>query len=85
VYTGGTSAAGLHIYLNGVAVDNSDAGSGSFSAMHNSASAVAIGSDSSGAATFNGSMSDAFFTAKVLSASEVWNVTQILKSALELP
>jgi hypothetical protein len=84
-YDGSGTVGGLKIYVNGVRVDNASDTGGSYVAMENTAARVGIGAYGNGNATIDGKQSWSIVTAKELSALEVWQVTQILKSALELP
>lgn len=88
VYDGGTDAANIKIYVDGVQTDDAnivdDVG---FATMVNTATIVRCGAfeDDAGevAGFFDGAMWGPFFTLKQLSAVEIWNLYQIGRAVLE--
>ena len=90
VYDGGTDAANIDIYLDGVAVDDaSPADDVGFASMVNQTTVVRCGSFETADGTeeylFDGKMALPFFTLKDLSADEIWNLYQLGRGALHLP
>ena len=84
-YDGSANLTGMKIYLNGVRVDDTSEYFGSYTAMTNTTSALGIGCSHVSGHLVDAKMSWAMVTGKELSTNEVWNVTQILKSALQIP
>ncbi|HUV74808.1 MAG TPA: LamG-like jellyroll fold domain-containing protein [Anaerolineae bacterium] len=90
VYDGGTDAANIAIYLDGLKVDDADvADDAGFASMVNQATPVRCGSYEDAAGDeeylFDGRGWGPFFTRKELSADEVWNLYQLGRAVLHLP
>jgi hypothetical protein len=91
-HDGGTSSSGVSIYLDGVKVDDTVSEAGSFTAMEDLATVVALGyrENASGAKAsfFNGKMAGAplgpFNTHKELTADEALRLYEIGRRALSL-
>lgn len=88
-YDGGTDAANIKVYLNGVQVDDANiADDVGFASMVNTATDVRCGSyegaDGEETYPFDGKMWGPFFTLTELSAVEVWKLYQLGKAALNL-
>jgi len=88
-YDGGTDAANIDIFVDGVEVDDANAGDDvGFATMVNTATPVRCGSfeaaDGSEEYLFDGKMWGPFFTLQELNDVEIWNLYQLGKAALDL-
>lgn len=84
-YDGSGSSTGLKIYLNGVLASQSNAKTGTYTAMNNTAEPLDISRPADAYGYYNGMGTWYAITGTQLTANQVWNVTKILKSSLELP
>ena len=82
-YAGNEAEGGIKIYLDGTQVDDSSASTGSYVAMEDTAAGVGIGcmfdTYPAGMAFFNGKMGAVGVCAKELSASEVWQLSALVR------
>jgi hypothetical protein len=88
-YDGGTDAANIDIFLDGVEVDDADAADDvGFASMVNQTTVVRCGSfetaDGSEEYLFDGKMWGPFFTLQELNDVEIWNLYRLGKAALDL-
>ena len=73
VYRGTSASSGIDLYVNGIESDNTDYNSGSYTAMENLSTHLAIGSDKGASSRFfsNGKMDQLTITAEALTASQI--------------
>lgn len=70
-WDGGTTNAAVKLYVSGSAVDTGNDGAGSFTGIYNSAVTQRIGNQASGAALFDGIMSEQVQFGRGLTAAEI--------------
>jgi hypothetical protein len=84
-YDGSSTAAGIKIYDNGVLQASTPNTVGVYVAMAPKTTNLGLGSWSLGTTPFNGAIGLEAVTGTDLTANNVWNATQAIKSIYQIP